>query len=109
MAYAPHTNTDVQRQLRAGQVPSEFPMIFGGFTEADGMLFFEYAERRWHDDNFAPEMPHMIYVGAGDVRLAKVLKTVAYIVVDEDADGNPVVEKWHIKNHRIYDTSWVRA
>jgi hypothetical protein len=29
--------------------------------------------------------------------------------VDEDADGNPVIEKWNIRGHRAYDTSWVRA
>jgi len=31
-----------------------------------------------------------------------VLKTVAYVVVDEDFDGNPIVEKWHIKDYEKY-------
>jgi hypothetical protein len=31
-----------------------------------------------------------------------VKKTVAYVCVDEDEFGLPVVEKWHIKRHRQY-------
>lgn len=105
MSYAPHTNTDVQQQLRMGQVPTTLPMLLGAF-HAD-RAFFEYAERRWADDNFAPEMPHIIFTIDG-TRLAKVLKTVAYVVVNEDESG-PVIEKWDIKTHRHYPTHWVRA
>jgi len=35
-------------------------------------------------------------------RYGKVLKTVAYIAIDEDEYGNPVVEKWDIKKYRKY-------
>ena len=28
----------------------------------------------------------------------------AYVCVDEDDYGQPVVEKWHIKRHREYST-----
>jgi len=35
-------------------------------------------------------------------RYALVKKTVAYVCVDEDDYGQPVVEKWHIKRHREY-------
>ncbi len=108
MALAPHTNTDVHNQLRAGVVPTTLPLIFGSFVEKDHGMTFEYAERRHPDDSFAPEMPHIIYVGCNqEVRLAKVLKTVAYVVVDENENG-PVIEKWNIRNHREYNTSWVR-
>ena len=34
-------------------------------------------------------------------RYAKVLKTVARIVIDEDENGL-VIEKWSIKNHSVY-------
>lgn len=109
MSYAPHTNTQVQWQLKAGIVPTDLPMIFGCFREVEWDHLFEYAERRWANDNFAPEFPHIIYTGPdGQTRLAKVMKTVAYVVTGEDGAGNPVVEKWAIKSHRIYDTSWVR-
>jgi len=41
------------------------------------------------------EYPHEIFVGPDDqTRYARVLATVAYVVVDEAADGSPVVEKW---------------
>jgi hypothetical protein len=30
------------------------------------------------------------------------MKTVAYIVVDENDYGEAVVEKWDIKKHRMY-------
>jgi hypothetical protein len=48
--------------------------------------------------SFGNEYPHEIYVGFnGETRFANVRKTVAYVVVDEAADGSPVVEKWEIK------------
>lgn len=109
MGYAPHTNQDVQYQLAAGIVPTTLPMIFGQFREKDHGYTFEYAERRGFPDTFAPEMPHMIYVGNGETRLAKVMKTVAWIVIDEDEKGEPVYVQWKIKNHNIYNTEWVRA
>jgi len=110
MSFAPHTNDTVLIELRAGLVPTPDPLILGCFENAETGAFFEYAERRWSSD-FAPDFPHIIYVhslGGSNRRLAKVLTTVAYIVVDEDADGEPVVEKWRIKKHRHYDTAWVR-
>ena len=38
------------------------------------------------------------------VRYAKLLKTVVYVCVDEDSEGNPVLEKWSIANKLMY--SW---
>jgi hypothetical protein len=112
MAYAPHDNVKVHQQLVAGQSPTELPLILGFFREDEAGCAFEYAERRHPDDSFAPDFPHVVYCGpAGKVTpyLAKVLKTVAYIVTDEAADGSPVVTKWRIWSHRNYDTQWVRA
>ena len=37
-----------------------------------------------------------------EYRWARVLKTVVYIVVDEAADGTPVVDKWSVNQHRSY-------
>lgn len=101
--FAPHTNDLVRHQAQLGLIPTPAPLVLGQFDEAEFGKSFEYAERRWHCDDFAPEMPHIIYVGPHqEARLAKVLKTVAYVVVDEDADGQPVIEKWAIRRHRIY-------
>ena len=107
MSYAPHTNTTVHYDLLAGIVPSHQPMVFGVFHDDEWDYAHEYAERRDYPDDFVPEFPHQVYVGPdGQHRLAKVMKTVAYVVVDENENG-PVIEKWHIKKHKIYDTQWV--
>jgi len=41
---------------------------------------------------------HEIAVCDGSIRFANVKKTVAYVVIDEDAEGKPVIEKWKIKH-----------
>tara|TARA_R110002153_G_scaffold5889_1_gene27234 strand:+ start:100 stop:402 length:303 start_codon:yes stop_codon:yes gene_type:complete len=51
--------------------------------------------------------PHRVWVSENPVndsgwRYALVKKTVVYIVTDEDESGQPVVQKWSIKAHRIY-------
>jgi hypothetical protein len=108
MAFASHANDQVLAELRAGIVPTKHPLVFGQFRH-NGYTF-EYAERRDFADDFAPDMPHMIYVGPlGETRLAKVMKTVAWVVVDEDDKGQPVYAQWKLSSHRIYDTAWVRA
>ena len=76
--------------------------ILGSFRSAETDVYFEFTDR-FDDpaDTFAPDFPHRICVLDG-TRCARVLKTVAYIVTDEAADGSPVVEKWAIKQHRAY-------
>lgn len=90
MAFAPYINA--HRRADQGEV-------LGCFREKDHGLTFEYAKRTdalFHDD-FHPEFPHVVFVGHGEVRLAKVLKTVLTMLVDEDW-----VDKWHIRSHREY-------
>lgn len=82
----------------------DYSTIAGMFTEKDHGKNFEY---RASAGNFAG-MPHEIFVGDGStngnfVRYGRVLKTVAYVVVDEDEFGAPVIEKWNIK------PEWARA
>ena len=48
------------------------------------------------------EFPHKIFMSDGTFRYATVAKTVAYVCVDEDCDGNLVIEKWQIKQHKEY-------
>jgi hypothetical protein len=106
MAFAPHTNTDVHHGMK-------LPLILGSFNEKECGGYFEYAIRPDEGIDFAPDCPHIVYVTSpiGDVdhgfRYAKVIKTVAWVVVDEDDNGDPIYEKWDIKQHRYYDTSWV--
>lgn len=99
MAFAPHTND--RRNIDVD------PVILGQFREKDSDNLFEFAQRRPGVDHgaFAPGFPHLIYVGQnGETRVGRVLKTVAYVVVDEDSRGDPVIEKWQVKprSHREY-------
>ena len=74
--------------------------IIGRFNEVDVDNMFEFSENT-DDMTGAWDFPHKIWVGDG-YRYGKVLKTRAYIAVDEDAMGQPIVEKWDIKQHRVY-------
>lgn len=114
MTFAAHTNIDVLRQRRMFEsVDTPLPALLGSFRHGETGVHFEYAERRHPDVTFAPDYQQMIYVadveGRANTRLAKVHKTVAYIVVDEDAAGQPVVERWPLKGHRIYDPSYLAS
>jgi len=79
----------------------------GNFIEKDHGNNFEYS---LNPDNmaFCEDYPHIIWVGSlqigGDsgYRYATVKKTVAYVVVDEDEFGLPVVEKWNLKKNTQY-------
>jgi len=93
MAFAPYTNDR--------RVIGEDPAVLGQFREKDYGQFFEFAERL--DYPIFPDFPHQIFVGLGEVRYALVKKTVAYVVVNEDEYGVPVVEKWQIKNLKEYN------
>ena len=72
----------------------------GCFTEKDVGNYFEYSL----NDTGLPypfNFPHKIWVGDG-YRLGTVKKTVAYIAVDEDECGDPVIEKWQLKKNVQY-------
>ena len=101
MALAPHTNN-------AYALGKDVPLLVGQFVEADHGHTFEYADRpAGLGGGFAPEAQHIVYVsGEGQYRFARVLKTVAYVITDVDDDNEPVWEKWQIKRHSRYATSW---
>lgn len=90
MSFSPYTND--HRTADQGRV-------LGCFNEKDHGLYFEYAERTdaLFPNDFHPELPHVIFVGFGGVRLANVRKTVLTVLADEDD-----VQKWSIKGHRVY-------
>lgn len=77
--------------------------IIGSFTEKEYGKHFEFSENREVD---GWTYPHKVWVSTPwhmdeGWRYAKVLKTVAYILTN-DEDGNDVVEKWYTKQHRLY-------
>lgn len=96
MSFAPHHNGD----LFNGYGEQVKPRLICSFLHAETDCLFEVSERL--DSDIFAEFPNLVYVGNGESRYAKVIKTRAYIVTDEDVDGNPVVEKWIIKNRRDY-------
>ena len=77
----------------------------GVFVEKDTGNYFEFSINEDHmaaDENGG--FTHKVWVGdtiGSPYRYAVVMKTVAYIAVDEDEDG-PVVEKWYLKKCREY-------
>ena len=80
-------------------------LVLGRFTETSHGKPFEYCRRTEDAGDWAADFPHLVCVNdviGWPYRFAKVLKTVAYVVTDEDASGVPIVQKWQIKSHRIY-------
>lgn len=75
--------------------------IVGCFREREFDNLFEFSV---NDDytEFGEQFPHKLWVSDGSYRYAHVLKTVAYVSVDENDDGTPKIEKWFIKNWRKY-------
>jgi len=88
-----------------GWAPFESETVMGRFVEAEFKNDFEWEKRTEEDFNWDwnPEYPDKIWVyngTAGDdcgYRIGKVMKTVAYVVIDIDDEGIPVVGKWKIK------------
>lgn len=102
--------------------------IIGSFYEEECGNFFEFSHNPdyiGHVDEdvtrflkegavFGSEIPHLVWVineghfmrnHMGGFRYARVLKTRAWVLVDEDEEGNPVWECWKFKGAKanIYD------
>ncbi len=75
----------------------------GCFTEKEYGKHFEYSVNDEFFNVFEGQhYPHKVWVRDG-WRYAKVLKTVAYIVIDEADDGSPIVQKWELKKNTNYN------
>jgi hypothetical protein len=109
MSYAPHTNTDVKHQRANPYAKATLPLLLGSFRHKDTEAFFEYSERLAPNCDWAPDLPHQLFMSDGSVRAANIKQTVAYVAIDEDAEGRPVLERWPLKQHRHYPTDWVQA
>jgi cytochrome c1 len=76
------------------QYKDETPELGVFMEKAYGKYFsFRLTKNKWATDQ---GIPHEIDVLDG-VRYANVMRTVAYVCVDEDAEGNAVMQKWNIK------------
>ena len=78
--------------------PNSFNLI-GYFTHKETGAVFDYNMK---PDWIVEGMPHAIFMSDGTKRTAVVKKTVAYVAVDENEYGNPILERWPIKRHIIY-------
>ena len=76
--------------------------IRGRFNNSETDARFEFSAAGTRPDGW-DEFDSLVWVADGSYRFARVLKTVAYIVVGENDDGTPVVEKWAIKGHTLYE------
>ena len=96
MAFAPYINEYRNPETRG--------RIVGQFTHRETGATFEYAERlnpHPHEPR-SESFPYTVFVGPlQETRFARVHKTVAHVVIDEDETGW-VTEKWPLKKHRIY-------
>ncbi len=70
--------------------------------------FFLPESKRWftfklstHSWGIQHDLPHEVDVLDG-TRAARVLKTVAYVAIDEDQDGAPVLQRWEITRCKAY-------
>ena len=86
---------------------SEIKKIIGTFKIKDYNTSFDYEKNRPLSWLPTGDYPHRVWVSTNPIgksgwRYANVKKTVAHIVVDEDAYGQPIIEKWQIKNHVTY-------
>ena len=76
----------------------DYPTVLGSFVEKTAGQTHEYSP---NNTGYMRHYPHKLWTLDG-FRYANIHKTVAYIVTDEDEYGNPVVEKWQIKQHKTF-------
>lgn len=73
--------------------------IVGEFQELEFKKYFEYRLAPSESWGTTFGFPYQVATGSlGEMRYAKIYKTVAYVVIDQDDNGDPVIEKWQIKH-----------
>ena len=78
----------------------------GVFVEKEHGNYFEYSHNEDHANGFNEDFKHKVWVGGEGIggckgwRYATVMKTRAYVAVDEDEFGLPVIEKWYLKKNK---------
>ena len=101
------------RELDVFQQGNQHAPAVGEFRSSESDKLFYYAKDVTKEFYQFPIELRMMYPDVVEVspdpkhkmfknRAAKILKTVAYIVVDEDDTGKYIVEKWKIKQHKTF-------
>ena len=75
----------------------------GEFQEAEVGNWFTYSKAPKTSWGFQHNLEYVIDVGEDEYRFANIKKTVAYVCIDEDEFGNPVLEKWNLKKHNMFN------
>jgi hypothetical protein len=77
------------------------PENLGEFCEVEYSKNFTYraSTNPWA---ISKGLKHEIDVGFDSVRFCTIKRTVAYVCVDEDSNGDAVLEKWKINKHIVY-------
>ena len=78
--------------------------VLGNFIHSETGEYFEYikAEHPWAAKH---NLPYEVFISpCGETRFAKLSipqgsSSVAYVAIDEAADGTPVLEYWPIEDH----------
>jgi hypothetical protein len=105
-----YEKTKQQRVYSMAYAPiREIKNVIGTFKHKGYDTSFDYVINS-PEDSWLPVVnyPHRVWVCNNPIaesgwRYANVKKTVVDIVVDEDAYGQPIIEKWSIKNHLTFD------
>jgi hypothetical protein len=95
-----HRNRNTAKISKENIMWTENAKNVGEFQEKDHHRHFTYRPTTdaWALQN---NLTHEIDVLDG-FRFARILKTVAYVAVDEAADGSPVIEKWSLAYNNVY-------
>jgi hypothetical protein len=76
----------------------------GEFQNSETGVWFTYEVREFDSNTVKYGFTHVIHMSNGTTRDVRLLQTVVYVAVDEDAFGDPVMEKWQIKNHHKFSS-----
>lgn len=102
-------NRNSGKEIFMALAPYGINTVAGSFVEKEHGKTFEYIENPelvFHAPAHGGRLtkfPHLIFVGprGEETRRALVMKTCVHVVTDETEFGF-VVEKWNIKNSRVY-------
>lgn len=80
----------------------QFEKDSGEFYLSETKKYFSFrpTDNSWAKEN---ELLHEIDVLDGQ-RFGIVRKTIAYIAIDEDEFGKPVLQRWEISKRRIFES-----
>lgn len=77
-------------------------IVVGEFVERDFRQYFQYSEASEGEFIPWPEYNQKLWVTPDSFLWCKALKTVIHVVMDENPDGSPRVDRWFVRNHFLW-------